>query len=75
MSENRYRSRVIIAEAAGLRMVVGPVHTERGLADLRARLEAAGWLAREDVRLTSVAQFREHPAVWEALARRQEGTS
>jgi hypothetical protein len=64
-----YRSRVVIADCAGEREAFGPVHTERGLADLTEQLKAAGWFVHGHVKLTSVAKFREHPTAWEAIAR------
>jgi hypothetical protein len=64
-----YRSRVVIADCAGEPEAFGPVHTERGLADLTARLQTAGWHVHGHMKLTSVAKFREHPTVWDAVAR------
>lgn len=39
--------------------IVGPVHTDASLAQLRAELEAAGWrIDHGDVTATSAAEFR-----------------
>ena len=68
-SAEHFRSRVVIADCAGVEGAFGPVHTERGLADLTERLEAAGWFVRGHMKLTSVAQFKAHPTAWEAITR------
>jgi hypothetical protein len=67
--QTHFRSRVVIADCGGQAGAFGPVHTERGLAELAERLRAAGWFVRGDMKLTSMAQFKQHPAAWEAMVR------
>jgi hypothetical protein len=64
-----YSSRAVLADAAGLTEVFGPVHSERGLRKLIEDLGAAGWHVQRHVKLTSVARFKEHPPAWQAIAR------
>lgn len=64
-----HSSRVVIADCGRGVAVFGPVHTERGLRDLRRRLEAAGWSIHRDARLASVAQLKGNPAAWRAVSR------
>jgi hypothetical protein len=68
-AQAHHSSRVVIADCGGGVVVFGPVHTERGLRDLRRRLEAAGWSIHRDARLASVAQFKDNPAAWRAASR------
>jgi len=69
-ADQHYSSRVVIADCGGSPVVFGPVLTERGVRDLRRRLEAAGWSVHRDARLVSVAQLKERGAdYWGPIGR------
>ncbi len=68
-----YRSRIIIAGFAGAAASFGPVHTACGLADLTAKLWAAGWTVYGDLKLASVAGFRDRASNCAAICRLDVG--
>jgi hypothetical protein len=68
--ETHHLSRVVVADCGGSPVVFGPVHSERGLRDLRKRLETAGWVIHRDAKLVSLGQLKDRGAdYWGTIAR------
>jgi hypothetical protein len=63
-----YRSRIIIAEFAGVAAAFGPVRTAQGLTELVTALEVGGWSVSGHLKLTSVANLKAQSCDWAAAA-------